>query len=151
MLFWDVSRKESKYYVFVALLRIRDVLSRIPDPDLTLLHPRFDPGSWIRGVKKHRIPDPGSALFFLHRLLSNFVYLSWIPDPDPTIAPSRIPDLDPGSRGKKAPDPVSRIRNTGSLCTLLLGSCLLWICVWYDVMWIKLFNTVLGSMVGSFF
>jgi hypothetical protein len=32
--------------------------------------------------------------------------LSRIPDPDPTIAPSRIPD----PRGKKAPDPGSRIR-----------------------------------------
>jgi hypothetical protein len=36
-----------------AVLRIRDVLSRIPDPD-----PTFAP-SRIQGVKKHRIPDPG--------------------------------------------------------------------------------------------
>jgi hypothetical protein len=73
------------------VLRIRDVLSRIPDPDLTIAP------SWIRipKVKKHQIPD---------------VCLSRIPDPDPTIAPSRIPD--PG--GKKAPDPGTqiRIRNT---------------------------------------
>jgi hypothetical protein len=34
--------------------------------------------------------------------------LSRIPDPDPTIAPSRIRIPDPG--GKKAPDPGSRIR-----------------------------------------
>jgi hypothetical protein len=92
-----------------------------------LIHPGSDPRSWIRGLKKHRFPDPGSSFFFLHRLLKNFVYLSRIPDPDPTIAPSRIPDPDPGSGGKKAPDPVSRIRirTTGSLCTVLLGSCLL--------------------------
>jgi hypothetical protein len=57
----------------------------IPDPD---------PGSRIRGVKKHLIPDPGSDLFF-------YKFCLLIPDPDPTIAPSQIPD--PG--GKKAPDP----------------------------------------------
>jgi serine/threonine protein kinase len=39
-----------------AVLRIRDVLSRIR----LLLHPR----SRIRGVKKHRIPDP---TYFLYR------------------------------------------------------------------------------------
>jgi hypothetical protein len=65
----------------------------IPDPD---------PGSRIRGVK-HRIPDPTS--FF-----TNFVYLSRLPDPDPTIAPSRIPD--PGSGGKKNTGSRIRIRNT---------------------------------------
>jgi hypothetical protein len=57
-----------------AVLRIRDVFSRIPDPDPTITPSRIR----IPGVKKHRIPDP-------------------------TIAPSRIPD--PGC--KKAPDPGS--------------------------------------------
>jgi hypothetical protein len=63
----------------------------IPDPD---------PGSRIRGVKKHRIPDPTS--FFI-KAINTFCLL--IPDPDLTIAPSRIRILDPG--GKKAPDPGS--------------------------------------------
>jgi hypothetical protein len=54
------------------------------------------PGSRIRGVKKHRIPDP---TYFCIKAINKFCLL--IPDPDPTIAPSRIPD--PG--GKKAPDP----------------------------------------------
>jgi hypothetical protein len=37
-------------------------------------------------------------------------------------------------------------------CSVLLGSCVLWICVWYFVMWFNLFFCiVLGSMVGSFF
>jgi hypothetical protein len=58
----------------------------------------FYPGSRIRGVKKHRIPDPTS---FCIKAINKFCLL--IPDPDPTIAPSRIPD--PG--GKKAPDPGS--------------------------------------------
>jgi hypothetical protein len=79
------------------VLRIRDVLSRIPDPDPTIAP------SWIRirGVKKHRIPDP---TYFCIKAINKFCLL--IQDPDPTIAPSRIPD--PG--GKKAPDPESRIR-----------------------------------------
>jgi hypothetical protein len=37
-----------------AVLRIQDGLSQIPIRPL--LHPGS--GSWIRGVKKHRIPDP---------------------------------------------------------------------------------------------
>jgi hypothetical protein len=45
-----------------------------------------------------KAPDPGSNLFFI-KAINKFCFL--IPDPDPTIAPSRIPD--PG--GKKAPDP----------------------------------------------
>jgi hypothetical protein len=47
------------------VLRIRDDLSRIPDPDPT--------------IAPSRIPDPG-------------VKKLRIPDPDPTSAPSRIPD-----------------------------------------------------------
>jgi hypothetical protein len=61
------------------VLRIRDVLSRIPDPDPTIAPSRIripDPGG-------KKAPDPGSDLFFLHRLLTNFVYLARIPDPDP--------------------------------------------------------------------
>jgi hypothetical protein len=75
-----------------SVLRIRDVLSRIPDPDPTIAPSR------IRGVKKHRIPDP---TYFCIKAINKFCLL--IPDPDPTIVPSRIPD--PG--GKKAPDPGS--------------------------------------------
>jgi hypothetical protein len=63
-----------------------------------LLHPGS--GSRILGVKKHRIPDPTS--FFI-KAINKFCLL--IPDPDPTIAPSRIRIPDPG--GKKAPDPGS--------------------------------------------
>jgi hypothetical protein len=48
----------------------------IPDPD---------PGSWIQGLKKHRIPDP---TYFCIKAINKFCLL--IPDPDPTIAPSRI-------------------------------------------------------------
>jgi hypothetical protein len=61
-----------------------------------LLHPGS--GSRIRGVKKHRIPDPSS--FFI-KAINKFCLL--IPDPDPTIAPSRIRIPDPG--GEKAPVP----------------------------------------------
>jgi hypothetical protein len=63
-----------------------------------LLHPGS--GSRIRGVKKQRIPDP---TYFCIKAIKNFVCLFRIPDPDPTIAPSRIPDPE----GKKAPDPGS--------------------------------------------
>jgi hypothetical protein len=38
--------------MFGAVLRIRDGLSRIPEADPTIAPSR------IRGVKKHRIPDP---------------------------------------------------------------------------------------------
>jgi hypothetical protein len=48
------------------------------------------------GDKNHRIPDP---TYFCIKAINKFYLL--IPDPDQTIAPSRIPD--PG--GKKAPDP----------------------------------------------
>jgi hypothetical protein len=51
-----------------AVLRIRDVLSQIPDPDPTIDPSRIripDPGG-----KKHRIPDP---TYFCIRLLTNFV------------------------------------------------------------------------------
>jgi hypothetical protein len=75
----------------------------IPDPGSRIrIRPLLHPGSGsrIRGVKKHRIPDPTSFLQIL------FTYpRSRIPDPDPTIAPSRIRIPDPG--GKKAPDPGS--------------------------------------------
>jgi hypothetical protein len=71
-----------------SVLRIRDVLSRIRIRPL--LHPGS--GSRIWGVKKHRIPDPGSDLFF-------YKFCLLIPDPDSTIAPSQIPDPDPGSGG----------------------------------------------------
>jgi hypothetical protein len=57
----------------------------IPDPD---------PGD-------KKAPDPGSDLFLYKKTINKLCLL--IPDPDPTIAPSRIPD--PG--GKKAPDPGS--------------------------------------------
>jgi hypothetical protein len=49
----------------------------------TLLHPGS--GSRIRGVKKHRIPDP---TYFCIKANNKFCLLI----PDPTIAPSRIPD-----------------------------------------------------------
>jgi hypothetical protein len=75
-----------------SVLWIRDVLSRIRIRPL--LHPGS--GSRILGVKKHRIPDP---TYFCIKAINKFCLL--IPNPDPTIAPSRIPD--PG--GKKAPDP----------------------------------------------
>jgi hypothetical protein len=44
----------------VPVLWIRDVLSRIPDPDPdpTIAQSR------IRGVKKHRIPDPQRTVLF---------------------------------------------------------------------------------------
>jgi hypothetical protein len=79
---------------FTVFQRIRDVLSRIR------IRPLLQPGSGspIWGVKKHRIPDP---TYFCIKAINQFCLL--IPDPDPTIAPSRIPD--PG--GKKAPDPGS--------------------------------------------
>jgi hypothetical protein len=40
--------------MFVSVLRIRDVLSRIRIPKFFIP----DPGLRILGVKKHRIPDP---------------------------------------------------------------------------------------------
>jgi hypothetical protein len=49
-------------------------------------------------VKKHRIPDP---TYFCIKAINKFCLL--ILDPEPTIAPSQIPD--PG--GKNAPDPGS--------------------------------------------
>jgi hypothetical protein len=52
---------------FEAVLRIRDVLSRIRQ----LLHP----GSRIRGVKKHRIPDPDTQ----HCLEASPAEEHWIP------------------------------------------------------------------------
>jgi hypothetical protein len=60
------------------VLRIRDVLSRI--------RPLLHPGS---GGKK--APDP---TYFCIKAINKFCLL--IPDPDPTIAPSRIPD--PGGK-----------------------------------------------------
>jgi hypothetical protein len=74
------------------VLRIRDVLSRIR------IRPLLHPGSRIRGVKKHRIPDLTS---FFTQAINKFCLLI----PDPTIAPSRIRIPDPG--GKKAPHPGS--------------------------------------------
>jgi hypothetical protein len=65
-----------------AVWRIRDTLSRIRIRPL--LHPGS--GSRIRGVKKHRIPDP---TYFCIKAINKFYLL--IPDPDPTIAPSWIP------------------------------------------------------------
>jgi hypothetical protein len=63
---------------FTAVLRIRDVLSR------------------IRGVKKPRILDP---TYFCIKAINKFCLL--IPDPDPTIAPSRIR----GVKKHRIPDP----------------------------------------------
>jgi hypothetical protein len=71
-----------------AVLRIRDVLSRI--------RPLLHPGSGIRGVKKHRIPDP---TYFCIKAINKFCLL--IPDPDPTIAPNRIPEV----KKHRIPDP----------------------------------------------
>jgi hypothetical protein len=59
-----------------------------------LLHPGS--GSRIRGVKKHRIPDP---TYFCIKAINKFCLLI----PDPTIAPSRIPD--PGGKKHRIPDP----------------------------------------------
>jgi hypothetical protein len=82
----------------------------IPDPGSGSDHcsiPDPDPGSRIRGVKKHRIPDPGSDFFFF----TNFVYLSRI----------RIrPLLHPGSRIRgvkkhRIPDPGS---GSATLCQI---------------------------------
>jgi hypothetical protein len=47
------------------------------------IRPLLHPGSQIRGVKKHRIPDP---TFFCIKAINKFCLLI----PDPTIAPSRI-------------------------------------------------------------
>jgi hypothetical protein len=69
----------------------------VADPGCFIPDPTIAP-SRIRGVKKHRIPDP---TYFCIKGINKFCLL--IPDPDPNIAPSRIPD--PG--GKKAPDPGS--------------------------------------------
>jgi hypothetical protein len=73
-------------------MRIRDVLSRIPDPDPTIAQSR------IRGVKKHRIPDP---TYICIKAINKFCLL--IPDPgsdhcsipDPVGKKHRIPDPDP--------------------------------------------------------
>jgi hypothetical protein len=46
---------KKNFHLSWPVLRIRDVLSRIPDPDPYFL-------SRIRGVKKHRIPDLGSQI-----------------------------------------------------------------------------------------
>jgi hypothetical protein len=80
------------------VLRIRDVLSRIRDPDPTIAPSRIpDPGG-------KKAPDPGFDLF-LHRLLTNFVYLSRIRIRPLLHTGSWIRIPDPG--GKKAPDPGS--------------------------------------------
>jgi hypothetical protein len=55
-----------------------------------LLHPGS--GSRIRGVKKHRIPDPGSDLFF-------YKFCLLIPDPGSGSDHCSIPNPDPGSGG----------------------------------------------------
>jgi hypothetical protein len=68
------------------MLRIRDVLSRIPDPDPTIAPSRI------------RIPDP---TYFCIKAINNFFCLSRIPDPDPSIAPSRIR----GVKKHRIPDP----------------------------------------------
>jgi hypothetical protein len=70
-------------YTYRSVLQIRDVLSRIRIRPL--LHPGS--GSRIRGVKKHRIPD---LTYFCIKAINKFCLLI----PDPTIAPSRIPDPD---------------------------------------------------------
>jgi hypothetical protein len=67
------------------VLRIRDVLSRIPDPT-----------------------------YFCIKAIDKFCLL--IPDPDPTIAPSRIPD--PGD--KKVPDPDPQHWRTGIFFLIIL-------------------------------
>jgi hypothetical protein len=64
----------------------------IPDPDPTIAPSR------IRGVKKHRIPDP---TYICIKAINKFCLL--IPDPGSDHCSIRIPD--PG--GKKAPDPGS--------------------------------------------
>jgi hypothetical protein len=103
--------------IIPAVLRIRVVLSQIRI--WLLLH--SGSGSRIRGVKKHRIPDP---TYFCRKAINKFCLL--ILDPDPTIAPSRIPD--PG--GKKAPDPGSgsATLNTSMLFTQTVGI----ICCWQN-------------------
>jgi hypothetical protein len=81
-------------YITPPVLRIRDVLSRIPDPDPTIAP------SWIRGVKKHRIPDPTS--FFI-KAINKFCLI--IPDPGSGSDHCSIPHPGSGSRirgGKKA-------------------------------------------------
>jgi hypothetical protein len=70
------------------VLRIRDVLSRIPDPTIALSRIRIpDPG-----VKKHRIPDP---TYFCLKADNKFCLL--IPDPGSGSDHCSIPD--PGSGG----------------------------------------------------
>jgi hypothetical protein len=77
-----------------------------------LLSSVADPGCFI--LDSGKAPDPGSDLFFFIKAINKFCML--IPDPDPTIAPSRIRIPDPG--GKKAPDPGSGF----ATLLLLLGS-----------------------------
>jgi hypothetical protein len=74
-------------------------MSSVADPGCFIPDPTIAP-SRIRGVKKHRIPDPTS---YFTQAINKFCLL--IPDPDPTNAPSRI-------RGVKKHR--IRIRNTGN-------------------------------------
>jgi hypothetical protein len=106
-------------YMEETVLRIRDVYpgsdffpSRIPDPnclhpgsrilikELKYFNPQKSKKKWFLRSKKY---DPGCS--------------SRIPDPDADFLPSRIPD--PGV--KKAPNPGSRIRNTGRRCMNVVG------------------------------
>jgi hypothetical protein len=94
-----LTSKSSKVSDIITELRIRDVLSRIR------IRPLLHPGSGSR----IRIPDPGGKKapdpeYFCIKSSNKFCLL--IPDPDPTIAQSRI-------RGVKKHR--IRIRKTGDI------------------------------------
>jgi hypothetical protein len=75
-----------KREILEPVLRIRDVLSRIPDPDPTIAPSRIpDPGS-------KKAPDPGSDLFFT-QAINKFC----LPIPDPGSGSDHCSIPDPGS------------------------------------------------------
>jgi hypothetical protein len=83
------------------VLRIRDVLTRIPDPDPTIAPSRIR----IPDPRGKKAPDPGSDLFFLQIL---FTYPGSQIRIRPLLHPgSRIRIRIPDPGGKKAPDPGS--------------------------------------------
>jgi hypothetical protein len=88
---------------FCAVLRIRDVLSRIQ------IQPLLHPGSrsQIRGVKKHRIPDP---TYFCIKAINKFCQIR--------DKASRIRIPDPGGKTHRIQDPDSQ----HCLCATVLSS-----------------------------
>jgi hypothetical protein len=89
-------KRQSINQYFKPVLRIRDVLSRIR------IRPFLHPGSRIRGVKKHRIPDP---TYFCIKAINQGCGSGSGLDPDSEDFVDRDPDpyWESGSRsrGKK--------------------------------------------------